>query len=1059
MKSFFRPGKPFRKALLLLLISAGLSSLVTGQEARWKQLMAQVRELYSSGRYAEGIPLAQQAVQVAQATYGVEHRNSALSLGYLGLMYQHHGDYALAEAAMRRALAVDEKVLGPANPEVATCLNNLAELLDDEGKYSDAEAMYKRALAIDEKALGPNDPAVAPDVNNLAAVYEEEGRYDEAEQLYKRALAIVEKALGPADLRMAKSMNNLAGLYEQEGRYAEAEALYQRSMEITLKAAEVPDDLATGLNNLALLYVTEGAYAAAEPYYKQSLAITEKALGPDHPDVAVGLNNLASLYLDQGRYGEAEPLLKRSLAIRQKALGPDHPAVATAMNNLAALYEDQGRYAEAERLYKSSLAIREKAFGPDHLDVAASLNNLAQLYNDVGNNVLAEPLLKRSLMIVENVSGPDHPDLAKNLNNLGAVYKDEGKYAEAEPLYKRALAIDEKAFGPDHLATATDLNNLALLYYAQNNATQAEAFFERGLQSLFNQFENSFTYMSERDRLQFQDAVHFNIDIYLGFCFTHVREQPALAGRIYDVLLWEKGLVGSSVTALRARVAASGDPQALRIFDQLAVKKNLSARLASTHPEGWQESRKKVDAEANDLEQELARRVSHFSDNGARAPTTWRDVQKKLQPGEAAVEFVRFAYHDGKKWTGKSLYAALVTTPDRHDAPAVFPLGDAKDLEGDPLVSYRRSVGLHHNVALRGVETSEEEEQPAAGPTMTTFYNAFWKPMEPALTGVERIYLSPDGVLNQIALGAVSAGDGHLLLEKYDLRIVSSTRDLCGEPRKYFTHSAVLMGNPSFDLSEAQQRSALGSLRGVKPAVMQDKVEIAGAQFRDFTGGTLKPLPGTQAELQAVSSILEKQHWSVQMFTQQEALKEALLEVKAPQVLHLATHGFFDPDRQKGEARHKTNEQQPSLEEDPMLRSGLFFAGANRRLSGQTVRPDLDDGVLTAYEASLLNLQGTELVVLSACDTGLGVVAAGEGIFGLRRAFQVAGAQSILMSMWSVPDHETQELMALFYQKRLSGEDKHQALREAQLEMRERVRARYGRDLPEYWGAFVLVGP
>ena len=1050
-----RACKLLNNGIVLVLICGALSSPSTGQEARWQELMAQVRELYSAGRYAEGIPLAQEAVQVAQTTYGAEHRNSALSLGYLGLMYQHHSDYEPAEAAMRRALGIDEKALGPDHPEVATCLNNLADLLDDEGKYTDAELLYKRALAIDEKALGPNDPNVAPEVNNLAEVYDEEGRYDEAEQLYKRALTIVEKALGPNDLKVAKSLSNLAGLYEEEGRYVEAEARYQRSMEIKLKAAEDPDDLATGLNNLALLYVTEGKYAAAEPYYKQALTITEKALGPDHPDVAVCMNNLASLYLDQGRYAEAEPLLNRSLTIREKALGPDHPAVATAMNDLASLYEDQGRYAEAEPLYKRSLAIRENAFGPDHPDVAASLNNLAQLYNDEGNNALAEPLLKRSLVIVEKVGGPDHPDLAKNLNNLGAVYKDEGKYAEAEQLYKRALAIDEKAFGPDNIATATDLNNLALLYYAQNKATQAEVFFERGLQSLFNQFENSFTYMSEKDRLQFQDAVHFNIDIYLGFCFTHVGEQPALAGKMYDVLLWEKGLVGSSIAALRARVAASGDPQALHIFDQLAVKKSQSARLASTRPEGWQESRKKVDDEANDLEQQLARRVASFGAQPGNSRTGWRDVQKKLERGEAAVEFVRFPYHDGKKWTEKSYYSALVITPDHHDAPVFFALGDANDLEADPLVNYRRSVGLHNKVAVRGVEAEEEEEQPGAAPT-TTFYDAFWKPLEPALTGVERIYLSPDGVLNQVALVDMATGDGRLLLEKYDLRIVSSTKDLCREPRKYSTRSAVLIGNPAFDLSEAQQRAALKSLGGPKTAGMEASIDVTGSQFRDFTGAKLKALPGTQAELQAVSSILEKEHWTVQMFTQQEALKEALLEVKAPHILHLATHGFFDADQNRREASRSG--QQPPAEEDPMLRSGLFFAGANRRLSGQTPPPDLDDGVLTAYEASLLDLQGTELVVLSACDTGLGVVAAGEGVFGLRRALQLAGAESVLMSMWSVPDQETQELMTLFYQKWLSGEDKHQALRETQLEMRARVKARYGKDLPQYWGAFVLVG-
>ena len=222
---------------------------------------------------------------------------------------------------------------------------------------------------------------------------------------------------------------------------------------------------------------------------------------------------------------------------------------------------------------------------------------------------------------------------------------------------------------------------------------------------------------------------------------------------------------------------------------------------------------------------------------------------------------------------------------------------------------------------------------------------------------------------------------------------------------------------------------------------------------RDLESGTLNRLPGTQAEVEAISSLLEKQHWLVQTYTQQNALKESVLEVKGPRVLHLATHGFFEPDQQRKENHAEGNH--PSGLEDPMLRSGLYFAGANRRLSGHVTPADVDDGVLTVHSRRLsLICRGLELVVLSACETGLGEVAAGEGVFGLRRALQVAGAESVLMSMWAVPDRETQELMTLFYKKWLSGKDKHEALREAQLEMRERVRTQLWKGSAAILGRF-----
>ncbi len=659
--------------------------------------------------------------------------------------------------------------------------------------------------------------------------------------------------------------------------------------------------------------------------------------------------------------------------------------------------------------------------------------------------------------IYKKILAPDHPDVAMSMGNLAGLYMEQGKYAEAELLFKQSLAIREKVVGSENPDVAESLNNLGLLYQREGKYVEAESCFERSLQNLSKQFENSFTYMSEKDRLQFLETVQPNFDGYLSFFLTHREEDPILAGRMYDLLLWEKGLVGTSVAALRAQVAAGGDQGALQIFDRLAARKTESARLVSTRTQGWEQLERKVDDEANELEQQLARRVSSLGEQKSVAHISWRDVQKALKPGEAALEFTRFRYFDGTQTTGTFKYAALVITKQKSSGPTLFSLGDAKDLEADPLRDYRLRVGLQANGAARGASPVEEKENAGPAPKVS-FYDAFWRPLEPALKGVRRIYLSPDGALNQVVLGDVTAGDGRLLMDKYDLRIVLSTRDILRGPRKAANNTAVLVGNPAFDLDEAQQRAALESLHAAPSPESSPVVtmEVASMRSRDQESGKLNPLPGTQAEVDAISSLLEKRRWQVQSHTQQNALKESVLEVKGPRVLHLATHGFFKADQQKNEGH--TGSGLPSGLEDPMLRSGLYFAGANRRLSGHATPADLDDGVLTAYEASQLNLQGTELVVLSACETGLGEVAAGEGVFGLRRALQVAGAESVLMSMWAVPDKETQELMALFYEKWLSGKDKHEALREAEMEMRARVKARYGEDRPQYWGAFVLVG-
>ncbi len=970
-----------------VLLALAMAVPVAAQEARWKELNAQVGQLYQQGKYTEAIPLAQESLRVAEATFGLEHSN------------------------------------------VATSLNSLALLYDDQGRYAEAEPLLKRALAIREKALGPDHLVVAQLLNNLAELYREQGRYAEAEPLLKRALAIKEKTLGPDHPAVATSLNNLALLYDGKGRYAEA-----------------------------------------EPLYKRALAIREKALGPDHPDVATSLNNLALLYDGQGRYAEAEPLLKRALAIDEKALGPEHPDVATDLNNLAALYDKQGRNADEEPLYKRALAIYEKALGPDHPDVASSLNNLAELYDKQGRYAEAEPLHKRALAIREKALGPDHPDVAESLNNLAALYREQGRYADAEPYYKRALAILEKALGPDHPVVAQSLNNLAALFYARAQPAQAGPFFDRAFETLAKQFQYYFTYMSEKERLAYLATVEYQFPAYFSFCFAYRQQVPGLAGKMYDTVLWEKGFIAQSVAALRAKIQAGGDPEALHLLDLLTEKKSELAKLATAPPEGEaqkQAARRaqiaQLEKEAADLEKDLVKRSGALAEEKLLARVTWQQVRDALKPDEAAVEIVRFLFYDGKKWTERTEYVALVVRPESTQ-PQFVVLGEGKELENDPLRDYRLRAGLSEIRSIRGVKVAGEVSGTKAAAPRRSFYQAFWKPLEPLLGNGRRVYVSTDGVLNQVALGVVADNGGRLLMDKYDLRIASSTKDVLRQRRASGGNTAVVMGNPLFGLDEAQQRVAVRALQQpeqAEKAAPAEPVSVAGAgqRSRDLRGGSLPPLPGTQKEAETVAKLLEGQHWEVGLYTGANALEERVKGVRSPRVLHLATHGFFESDqeRKQKDVAGGVGEERASGLEDPMLRSGLYLTGANRTLGGKTP-PDMDDGVLTAYEVTQINLAGTELVVLSACETGLGESQDGEGVFGLRRALQEAGAESVLMSMWSVPDRETQELMALFYEKWLGGKDKHEALREAQSELRATVKARYGRDLPYYWGAFVLVG-
>lgn len=1053
--------------VFILIVAFLVATPAWAQEARWKELDAQVDQLQKQGKYKEALPVAEEALRVAETTFGAEHLNTATALSWLGTICRFLGKYADAESLLKRSLAIREKTLGPDHPDVAESLNRLGDLYDAQGKYGEAEPLYERGLATREKALGPDHPDVATSLNSLANLYDDQGKYAEAEPLYKRSLTIWEKVLGPDHPNVAMSLNNLGMLYKDQGRYTEAEPLYKRSLAIKEKTWG-PDHprVAISLNNLAALYQDEGKYAEAEPFYKRSLAIEEKALGPDHRDVAMTLANLAALYKAQGGYAEAEPLYMRSLAIREKALGPDHIEVASGLNDLAELYRLQGKYAEAEPLYKRSLAIWEKALGPDHRDVATTLNNLAALYIEEGKYGDAEPLYKRSLAIREKALGPDHPEVAVSLMNLAELYEDQGKYAGAEPLYKRSLAVMEKALGPNHPNTATSLAGLAGLYWEQGKYAEAEPFFERDLQNLSKQFEYNFSYMSEKDRLEFLQRAESTFPEYFSFCLAYGEKDPALMGKMYDVLLWEKGLVGSSVAALRARVAGTGDAQAAKLFEELTAKKSESARLATSRPDGWLELRSHVYGEANELDQQLARRVSSLAEQKTLVRANWQDVQKTLAPGDAAIELERFQFHDGKKWTDKAYYVALVIRPGSQ-RPALVQLGEAQRIEGESFSDYRAEVGS------RGSNSSAPARQTTALP-WRSLYDIVWKPLEAPLGDAKRVYVSLDGALNELPLGVLQADDGRRVMEKYDVRVVSSTRDLLRPRHDAASNTAILVGNPRFLLSDSEQRTAVNRVRGSEKQQQAGLLPVAlpsspsaGTLSRDWTergtcdppppeGGMLCPLPGSAVEVQSIGELLRGKNWLVSSYQGEQALEEVVKGAASPRVLHLATHGFFMSDQQIKRAKGLSGE--PTGLEDPMMRSGLFFAGADRMLKGEPPIEGVESGVLTAYEASTLNLQGTELVVLSACETGRGHVQSGEGVFGLRRALQEAGAEAVLMSLWSVPDRETQELMTLFYKNWLGGMEKPEALRRAQMTERDQVKKRYGEDLPYYWGAFILVG-
>jgi CHAT domain-containing protein len=1051
-----------------------------------------------------------QALAIYSRLEGPEGKDIANELANLGGLYEKEANYPAAEQATRQALAIDEKLQGANSPAVATAASNLALILKHEDKYADAEPLFQKAIAI-ELRLGRSGEA-ATSLDGLGTLYLAMRKYADAEQAYGQAVELDVKTPASDHPNTGLALSDLATAYQEEGKFAAAEQMYARAMAFAQKEQTPDQALIAGIEqDVGALFRDEGKYPQAEALLVQALTSRARVLGPYHPEVASILADLAGLYEFETRYSDADRALQQAVAIDLRSLGPQHLETARLIVQLAELHGDYGDYAAADKLYHDAIPIYLKVLGENDERVAdvsynaasvlrreqkyedatkvatasaaiylkvdgdssrgyaRSLDLLAAIAEDGRGHDVAEKLHRQALAIYEKIDGPDSLEVSDSLEGLARILKDEQKFADAEPLYQKQLKIEQSHATPHSMRVNDAEADLASLYYAWGKPEQAAPYFQMYLGDLMEEFRSNAATMSERDRLYYLAAYRNAFPMFFSFVTLFHKQMPELTGRMYDAILQEKGMIAQNAAAMRAAVEASGDPQAVAMLDKLTGDKAQVAALAEStvgDPANYHNQMNQLASEANALEGELLQRSSVLSRQKAQDAATWQDVQKALKPGEAAVEIVRFQVNDGISPSADQAYVALVVTPDCKQ-PELVLLGKAKDLEAAPMLAYRSDVGQTRGLAVE--ETPAAPGQPENAANTSAAYAAFWKPLEPALSGASRVYVSPDGVLNTIPMGLMTASDGELLMEKIQLRIVNSTKDLLLPSRSAQSKSALLVGNPTFDLTLAQQKSAMAELRGgaagaqaqqgAAPAAQISNAGAAQTASRsgDLKGGDLPPLPGTQVEVDTVDKLLKTAGWQSTEYTAELALKDAVTQAQAPRVVHIATHGFFLSDEEL-QANASAEGTKANVNEDPMLRAGLFFAGADRVRQGAAPEAGVDDGVLTAYEASQLNLEGTELVVLSACETGLGKDLNVDGVFGLRRGLEEAGADAVMMSMWSVPDKETQELMSLFYQKWLGGMEKPEALRQAQLEERETVKKRYGKDLPFYWGAFVLIG-
>ena len=1021
--------------------------------------------LRAHGDYAAARPYFERALAIDEKALGPEHPGTATCLTNFAGLFKAQGDYAAARPYFERALAIYEKALRPEHPWTATSLNNLASLLADQGDYAAARPYLERALAIREKALGPVHPDTAASLNNLAILLQAQGDYAAARPYFERALAIREKALGPEHPATATCLENLAILFRAQGDYAAARPYFERALAIREKrlGSEHPDT-AGGLENLAGLLQDQGDYAAARPYFERALAIREKALGPVHRDTATSLNDLAVLLQDQGDYAAARPYLERALAISEKALGPEHPHTATCLNNLALLLQDQGDYAAARPYLERALAIREKALGPVHRDTATSLNNYACLLRAHGDYATARPYFERALAIDEKALGPEHPDTARSLNNLAGLLQDQGDYAAARPYFERALAIDEKALGLEHPHTIRSRYNLGTLVADAGLASESLDLARQGLTSSLAHAQSTLWSLSEKERMLFLREGENYLSLVLSLAARP--EQSTDKAAAYDLSLAWRGLVSRTLLESRARLEANLPVGAARTIESLrGVQAELSKRLYATEIQGRERHEREI-RNLRDQRNELEVKVQRLGGPSlARAPTL-TELEKSLASSDAFLDCLvhplyQPAEYEGEKfvrkgeWTEDHLSAWIVRK--EHELVHVD-LGPAAAIE-NAAHAWLMSVVSDASLLARGGISVKSAATSDDGHGLTAL---LWKPLAAGLAGVTRVFVRPDSFLGTLPFAILPLEDGKYLIEEKDFVYVQAPDDIVRGQVRSSANSLLAVGGVDFEKRCEMDESSTHAAPIVASASLADEV-------RGRLSGTWDRLAHTVDEARAIDGLFKKSASGSEhlLLTDDQPTEERLKrELPRHAYVHLATHGFFHPAgtvslwdsareaAEKEELRGLEQETRGLVGELPGLLSGLVCAGANKPPPAGR-----DDGLLTAEEVLWLDLSKVELVVLSACETALGERRAGEGMIGLRRAFGLAGAKTVVSSLWSVKDLSTSELMQRFYENLLvRKQGRAEALRNAQLALLAQNRTTEHDGLPSTWGAFVLSG-
>lgn len=930
----------------------------------------------------------------------------------------------------------------------AKIYNNLGYLNLNLLDAFEAERNLNLAILYHEEAGIPNQKDYAMALLNMGILYTEQVEFDLARRYIQKSLDILGELPGPqADYWIARA--KMAMLYEEAGSYTLALSIYNNCYDQLVASGNdlSPDfaeicmhkgrililtgdpiegekfinlsstiyeslgdqyavERAESLEHLALFYERMGRFDEAESTLLEVLRLKRSI--PDEADILIieTLNDLGIMYHRLGEFRKASKMFQEVIIESEENVGTDHPFYATAKNNLGTLALSSGDVVGARDLFVDALTTYKEKFGVNHPYYANTLNNLARVERKLGNDAQAEKYYMEVLGIDEKIYGKSHPNYATTLINVGVLYSSLGREQEADRFYREAVDIREKVLGINHPSYASALEYMGMHSLAVSNKVEAENCFRKSIEIQIGQIGTLFPIMSEREREIFYERIKTNIDRYNYVASQLLDSKPELIKNIFDFQIKTKGFLFNPSKNIQDHVNESQDLELKEKFKRWQSDKKL---LASYYQMGVQELAQQnvnlvyEESRIDRLEKELEQKLPNFEESLHKVDKDWSSVQAYVKPGEAIIKLIRIREFESLTesvetlfgFTDYTKYLAIIFQYGQNEPTYVF-LGE--DNETEEQHSLRLTEAL-----FKG----QNQEQT---------YDLFWGPLDKKLENVNVVRVVPDGIFYKINPNAFTVPNKGNLIDKYFVSYLTASKDLFRPELEIFNRKSFLFGNPAYKHEESDNRL------------------------------NLVDMPESENEIKGIESVLSED-WHVKSHLRESANELKIRSAYNPTVLHIDSHTFFN-DQHNFIANH-------SPINNSLFRSGIYLAGASetfsRFMKGIRTIPE-NDGVLTTYEAMNLDLSKTQLVVLPSCEFGSEDVENSEGIYGLQRAFIVAGARNIITSLSKIDDKISSELMILFYQKLNETNKVEESLKYAQLELRKKYSD------PNVWGAFILTG-